>query len=159
MMQVKDRDKIIQFDGELLGHSTSFHKEKPRWAEFAIYRTVSGNYVVSRIGFSHVYHRPGCSFVRKKNQSPAMAAMLDTDSVPCVECVPEVTTDDAKVWPEVPIYWATVCSTADSVVESLAKYDQITGARYWTNTVRDVLAQASTRDDDIKTAYMVESIY
>lgn len=53
---VLDRQREVQFDGELLASSTSDDGHKLRWGEFFIYRTRAGNYVVSGIGKSR---RPG----------------------------------------------------------------------------------------------------
>lgn len=49
---VQARDRELQFEGELLGSSTSFSEGKPRWSEVNIFKTIDGDYVVAGIGRS-----------------------------------------------------------------------------------------------------------
>ena len=51
---VPDRDREIQFDGELLGEISSRTAIKERWIELALYRTDAGSYVLAGIGRSTV---------------------------------------------------------------------------------------------------------
>jgi len=51
---VPDRDREIQFDGELLGEVSSRTSVKERWIELALYRTDAGSYVLAGIGRSTV---------------------------------------------------------------------------------------------------------
>ena len=50
--EVVNGKRRIRFEGELLATSTSWEQGADRWVEFALYRTASGNYVLSRIGRS-----------------------------------------------------------------------------------------------------------
>jgi len=58
MYEVKDGARTLQFDGLVLGKSSSWRKGSYRWIEFELYRTESGSYVLSRIGVSLIYHGP-----------------------------------------------------------------------------------------------------
>lgn len=47
---LKDGDRHVEFDGALLGHSTSERSGKSRWSEISIYRTRGGNFIVAGVG-------------------------------------------------------------------------------------------------------------
>jgi hypothetical protein len=49
---VQARDRELNFEGELLGSSTSYGEGKPRWSEVQIFRTIDGDYVVAGVGRS-----------------------------------------------------------------------------------------------------------
>lgn len=49
---VIDGARELRFNGELLASSTSEASGKQRWAEFALYRTTSGRYVLAGAGRS-----------------------------------------------------------------------------------------------------------
>lgn len=51
---VPDRDREIQFDGEVLGRVSSRTELKQRWIELALYRTDAGSYVLAGVGRSTV---------------------------------------------------------------------------------------------------------
>ena len=53
---VKDRDREIWFEGELLAQISSHTPGKTRWIELALYRTEAGSYVLAGGGMST---RPG----------------------------------------------------------------------------------------------------
>jgi hypothetical protein len=159
MFQVDDADRVLQFEGELLAHSSSHTQGAQRWVEFDLYRTSGGSYVVARTGYSVLFHRKGCDVVRRGRHSPAPAATLTEDSRPCPLCSPEVSMDLANelVYPEKPLHWALVCKTADAAVEALAKYDS-DGSRYFTHVARELIRRASSVDSRIRTAYAVEIV-
>jgi hypothetical protein len=50
--EVRDRDRVIHFRGELLAATSSQETGKQRWIELALYRTEAGNFVVQGIGRS-----------------------------------------------------------------------------------------------------------
>lgn len=52
--RVMDEERVIAFEGELLGEATSARSDKERWFELRIYRTQAGAYIVSGIGKSSV---------------------------------------------------------------------------------------------------------
>lgn len=159
MFQVKDGDRVLQFEGELLAHSSSYRPDSDRWVEFDLYRTRAGAYVVSRVGYSVLYHTGSCAVVRKGRHEPAPVATLTQESRPCEMCSPVADIDQANqlIYPEKPIYWAQPCSNADAVLESLAKYDQ-DGARYFTHVARKLIRDASEKDFALRDSYFVETI-
>lgn len=161
MFHVNDADRVLQFDGEHLAFATSQRPGVDRWAEFSLYRTVSGTYVVSRVGRSRIYHTLGCSILRKGKQSAVAAATLGAGAVACIECwspteLAEIAPNH-PVYPERSIYWAQTCTTASAMVETLARYDK-DGNRYLTHVARDLLRDAAKLDTDLNDAYYVETI-
>ena len=63
MYEVRDNKRTLKFDGVLLAFSTSFRPGVKRWIEFALYKTDGGNYVLSRVGETHLFHDPECAGV------------------------------------------------------------------------------------------------
>jgi hypothetical protein len=159
MFQVKDGDRVLQFEGELLAHSSSYRPDAERWVEFDLYRTQAGAYVVSRVGYSVLYHARDCSIVRRGRHEPAPVATLTAESRPCTVCNPIANVDQAHelIYPEKPIYWAQPCPDATGAIESLAKYDQ-DGARYFTHVARNLIRDAAKQDIPLRDAYYVEVI-
>lgn len=159
MFQVKDADRVLQFEGELLAHSSSFRPEADRWVEFDLYRTEAGAYVVARVGYSNLFHAPGCQVVKRGRHVPSPVATLTETSKPCSLCMPVTSVDQAHelIYPEKPIYWAQACQNAEGALESLAMYDQ-DGARYFTHVARKLIRDAAAHDISIRDAYYVETI-
>jgi hypothetical protein len=52
--EIKNYDQTLQFEGDLLGHSTTFEDGRQRWHEVSIYKTTLGEYVVHKVGRSEV---------------------------------------------------------------------------------------------------------
>jgi hypothetical protein len=159
MFQVKDGDRVLQFEGKQLAHSSSYRADADRWVEFDLYRTEAGAYVVARVGYSNLFHTADCKVVRRGRHSPAPVATLTEDSKACELCSPVTSVDQAHelIYPEKPIYWAQVCQNADGALESLAMYDQ-DGARYFTHVARKLIRDAAKHDMPIRDAYYVEVI-
>lgn len=157
MIQVKDGSRTLQFDGQLIGESSSRHRDSSRWVEFSLYRTEeSGIYVLSRVGISLIYHYPECEVVERNKLRDAPASELRPDAVPCRLCRPDMV-NFPIVAPEKPRYWAQVCNTADAVVKALMKEDD-NGSLYLTFVAQRLLEDASQHDEAIKEAYLVETI-
>lgn len=57
---VADGNKIISFDGVLLSEVSSRWGDKVRWSEFALYKAVGDQYILSKIGKSILCHVAGC---------------------------------------------------------------------------------------------------
>lgn len=161
MFQVNDADRVLQFEGEHLSFASSQRPGVDRWAEFNIYRTVGGTYVVSRVGRSRVYHAEGCQVIRRGRHHRVQAATLGEDAAQCPQCwspeAREVLEATTSVYPERAISWAAVCNTAESAVEALAKYD-VDGNRYFTNVARTLIRDAASRDQALSEAYYLETI-
>jgi len=159
MFQVFDGDRTFQFDGSLLAHASSYRPEAERWVEFDIYRTAAGSYIVSRTGYSVMYHARGCQVVRRGRHEPAQVATLGEDSRPCSLCAPVADADapNLMIYPERPIRWAQVCHTPDAAVAALAMYDP-DGNRYFTHVARRLISEAAKADPGISDAYYIETI-
>jgi hypothetical protein len=113
--QVRDGRHILRFYGEVLASGTSARVRAVRWSEIVVYRLANGGYLISRIGYSLVAHRPECPRV-----SIRMVPWIDledrVESVrqrePCVECQPQVGAGmDPQTMIEAPIYSARVART------------------------------------------------
>ena len=152
--QVRDVNRLLEFEGTLLAHSSSWKAESPRWVEFFLYKTQSGSYVLSRVGLSLLYHRTTCGVATRNKLKLSDAAGLAKGSEKCPMCQPEAM---GTVCAEEPRYWAQVCPDAQTVVESCWKYDE-QGARYYTLVVRRLLDEASEKDKAIEGAYLVEYV-
>lgn len=159
MFQVNDGDRVLQFEGALLSHASSYKPGSDRWVEFDLYRTEGGSYVVTRTGYSHLFHVEGCKVVRKGRHSAVPVATLTKESKPCPLCNPQVSVDRAHelIYPERPLYWAQACTTADAAVEALAKYDE-DGNKYFTNVARQLIRDAAKTDEGLRDSYYVEVV-
>lgn len=155
MLQVRDGDRTLQFNGTLLAKSTSKRRDSLRWIEFELYKTESGSYILSRIGVSVVFHGAACSLVRKYGLQEKSSSMLIQSSTPCEECQPSADLD--LIFPEKHRYWAQVSDRADAVLDALYKYDD-NGARYLTSVAQRLLQDASLVDLEIADVYTVEIV-
>lgn len=155
MFEVKDGNRTLQFNGTLLGKSSSRRGDSTRWIEFELYRTESGSYILSRVGVSILYHGAACFLVKRYGLEEVEYSSLVTDYIACDECYP---TEEAElVFPEKHRYWAQVSEEASAVLDSLYKYDA-GGARYLTNVAQRLLEDASKNDQKIAKAYKFEII-
>lgn len=155
--KVKDGQRILEFDGEEIGFSSSQRRDSFRWIEFRLYKTKSGKYILSRIGFSNLYHLPDCEIAeRSKLDESTRDEILDTD-YPCPECRP-----DLDLLPFVCFerekHWARVYASADEVLGGLMKTDISSGIKYMTAVARRLLEDAATVDDAIEQAQSTERI-
>lgn len=155
MHYVKDGSRTLQFNGTLLGKSSSWRRGSTRWIEFELYKTESGSYILSRVGVSLVYHGAACALVKRYGLSEASVDGLNADALPCEECFPTKEAD--LVFPEKHRYWAQVSEEPDAVLDALYKYDQ-GGARYLTNVAQRLLEDASEKDEAIESVYRIEMI-
>jgi hypothetical protein len=155
MHEVKDGARTLQFNGKLLGKSSSKRNDSTRWIEFELYRTESGSYILSRIGVSLVFHGAACSLVRRYSLTEAPTSDLKERALPCEDCNP--TKDLDLVFPEKYRYWAQVSDEPGAVLDALYKYDD-NGARYLTNVAQRLLEESSKNDSLIADIYKIEVI-
>jgi hypothetical protein len=155
VLQVKDGDRTLQFNGSLLAKSTSERRGAYRWIEFELYRTDSGSYILSRIGVSLIYHGAACSLVSRYGLKESSTSQLSETATPCEDCRPDGSLD--LVFPEKYRYWAQVSDRPEAVVEALHKYDD-NGARYLTGVAQRLLKDASRVDSEIARVYNVEIV-
>jgi len=155
MFEVRDGSRTLQFDGDLLGSSTSWRKGSDRWIEFQLYKTKNGSYILSRIGVSRVFHGAACPLVKRYSLVEAPPTDLKDDSIPCEECHPSF--DLPVIFPERDRTWAQVSEEPEAVLDALYKYDQ-GGTRYLTNVAHRLLEQAASKDSLIERVYRIETI-
>jgi hypothetical protein len=155
MFEVRDGSRTLQFDGDLLGSSTSWRKGSERWIEFQLYKTKNGSYILSRIGVSRVFHGAACPLVKRYSLIEASPNELKDDSIPCEECRPSF--DLPMIFPERDRTWAQVSEEPEAVLDALYKYDQ-GNTRYLTNVAHRLLEQASSKDSLIERVYRIETI-
>jgi hypothetical protein len=155
MLEVKDGDRTLQFNGVLLAKSTSERRGAYRWIEFELYQTKSGSYILSRIGVSLIFHGAACCLVNKYKLSDSPSYELRSSAIPCEECQPDDSLD--LVFPEKYRHWAQVSDNPDAVLNALYKQDN-NGAYYLTSVAQRLLQQAAKVDKDIAEVYNVEVI-
>ena len=120
--EVKDGHRLLQFNGKILGKSSSWRRGSTRWIEFELYKTENGSFILSRVGVSLVYHGAACPLVKRYGLSEVPSAELVDDALPCEECNPSY--EAALIFPETHRYWAQVSEDPQAVLEALYKYDQ-----------------------------------
>lgn len=159
MIEVKDGSRTLQFNGKLLGQSSSYRKDSLRWIEFELYKTENGSYILSRVGISVIYHCAACHLVKRYGLQEVSIDDVDKDRaqqfVPCDVCNPSFEAD--MIFPEKNRHWAQVSDDPNAVLEALYKYDN-GGARYLTNVAQRLLEQAAAVDKNIESIYKIEVI-
>jgi hypothetical protein len=159
MIEVKDGSRTLQFNGKLLGKSSSYRKDSLRWIEFELYKTENGSYILSRVGISVIYHCAACHLVKRYGLQEVSIDDVDKDRaqqfVPCDVCNPSFEAD--MIFPEKNRHWAQVSDDPNAVLEALYKYDN-GGARYLTNVAQRLLEQAAAVDKNIESIYKIEVI-
>jgi hypothetical protein len=153
--EVKDGSRTLQFNGKLLGKSSSWRRGSNRWIEFELYKTESGSYVLSRVGVSVIYQGAACPLVKRYGLQEVQIEELRQDVIPCDECRPSFAAE--LVFPEKDRYWAQVSDEPSAVLEALYKYDN-SGARYLTNVAQRLLDSAALIDKGIESIYRIEMI-
>jgi hypothetical protein len=155
MIEVKDGSRTLQFNGKLLGKSSSWRRGSTRWIEFELYKTENGSYVLSRVGVSVIYHGAACHLVKRYGLQELSVEELRDDVVPCEECRPSFSA--GIVFPEKNRYWAQVSDDPGAVLDALYKYDN-GGARYLTNVAQRLLEESANVDKGIESIYKIEMI-
>lgn len=156
MYVVRDGSRQLKFDGQKLSESSSRSRGRTRWVEFQLYRTAGDQYVLARVGVSLYYHSSDCDVVARNRIPAVKTEEVWTAMVACERCSP-VPMNETVLHPEEPRYWAMVTDSADTIVDSLHKVDEV-GARYLTNVSRRLLEDAAKIDDEIFEAYYVETV-
>lgn len=155
MFEVKDGARTLQFNGTLLGKSSSWRKGSTRWIEFELYLTESGSYILSRTGVSLVFHGAACSLVKRYGLNESKFSLLEPEATPCLECEPSEEVE--LVFPEKYRYWAQISDKPEAVLDALYKYDD-NGARYLTEVAKRLLQETSKVDNGISKVYNIEIV-
>ena len=150
--KVRDNLRTLQFEGVHLSHSSSRRTDSPRWIEFDLYRTESGQYVLSRVGISMIYHTRSCRLVEQYGLHAAPAAVLTIESQPCDKCTPVIAADNDQIYPENDRSWAQVCASVGAVLRAVQRRDE-QGSYFYTRVARFLLEEASQHDAAIDQQY------
>jgi hypothetical protein len=153
MQEVRDGARILQFEGTSIASSSSQRPGAYRWIEFNLFKTIGGQYILSRIGRSLLFHQEPCLVIKRNNLRPGDPV---PGVVPCDLCHPELG-NGAAVYLEQPRYWAQVSDSPEAVLEALYKYDDA-GARYLTRVAENLVRDASLADKAMDLAYRVEHV-
>lgn len=155
VFEVKDGARTLQFNGKLLGKSSSYKRGSNRWIEFALYKTESGSYVLSRVGISLIFHGAACPLVRRYDLQEVDYSLLAKSATPCEQCRP--TQEAELVFPEKDRFWAQVSAEASAILDALYKYDE-NGSKYLTYVAQNLLENAGKNDTGIEKIYKFEII-
>ena len=155
------RDQTIRFDGEVLAFASTYAPGRGRWTEVVIYRSTTGEYIVSKIGRSTVVHLQDSSCRRSYMQTIGRDDLLSTHS-PCRKCNPDLGSalnihiSDANVprlLQESSLFSAKVSAHASGAVAACYSKDK-NGLFYLIEPAERALEAAGTLDDDLWHAYM-----
>lgn len=150
MIKVKDAHRILEFEGEEIGFSSSYKPGNLRWIEFRLYKTKENKqYILSRVGYSKYYHLPDCDIAARSRLDESPREQIEPDDAPCVECRPDKDKYAPFVSFEREIYWARIFSTPEGLVNGLMRTDRESRNRYMTTVARDLLTDAQQVDDDL----------
>lgn len=157
MIEVHDDRRILRFEGEEIGFSTSERPGADRWIEFTLYKTSGdGQYVLSRVGVSNIFHDPACKVAENGHLIPVPAVSVEADMIPCRECRPS-RDDLPMLCPEVDKTWARNYRSVGALFNGLMKPDR-QGSLYMTTVARRLLEDAARKDPEISGLYQVETI-
>lgn len=129
----RDGDTSLVFEGELIGEGSSRRGNSPRWFEAKIYRTAAGSYVVSGTGRSEVEGETDRRWAVVCDDGYDVVAALQRDELRCADCGNDFAPQNG----------ACECGSYER---------ETTGVRFLTKTARDAIAQAATRDPEIRDA-------
>lgn len=82
--EVRDGDRVLEFDGHVVAQSSSRTDGRPRWIEFTLYETSGGKYVLHRVGRTVVTGEVDRHFARVCETSQGVVEtlyMVDNDGV------------------------------------------------------------------------------
>ena len=120
--QVRDADRLITFEGRMLGHVSSKRPSVARWTEMTVYLTAGGSLVLEKVGRSTVCHYPGCTETSglPRFQEAHHGADPDEGFIYHEDCVPE-TYDFPSLLVEADRYWAKVTNSPEEIVSALER--------------------------------------
>jgi hypothetical protein len=152
--QVRDGDRLLTFEGQLLAHISS-QRDTPRWTEMSLYKTVAGTYVLEKVGRSIVTHIDGCPAAADLTRFQEAHPGKDPDDFEFHECVPDEY-DFTKLRVESDRYWSTLADKPSLIVDAL--YRNRAGQRTMPRMSLDLLHAASEIEPALKEAYLFERI-
>lgn len=165
---VKDGQRSLTFMGWQVAAADSQSGQDVRWTELTLYKTLTGKYVLEKVGRSDVFHADDCQRKSKGAKFNSLEDATDDQEealedlfVPCNQdrgngphCNPSY--DATPVWVERDISAATVLESAEQVVESLFRRES-NNTRFLSRVSRALLEDAAKNDPDIKRVISVPS--
>lgn len=122
--QVRDGNRLIQFDGELLASVSSRNDGRDRWTEMRVYRTQGGSLILEKVGRSVRLHMPGCEDII--NDLPLFQQAHPGEDPEfgyswCNKCTPPVGEeyDFFSLLVEEDRYWATISTDPEVIIDAL----------------------------------------
>lgn len=158
--KLKNEDRFLEFEGELIAHVSSENNDSLRWLEVNIYATASGGYVYETIGKSIVFRPAAPDRPRAIKVTPSVVRKFDTATLVCDPKHGDYEIEDMMgkyVIIEDDRHRATYAPTAEGLVES-AKVADNDGILFITNTAKAALMKAAESDPRIHDAYLVERV-
>jgi hypothetical protein len=160
--ELRDGMQPVTFAGEHLASASSQLDDNslPRWTELSIYKTVTGKYVLEKIGRSDVYHtsqckKPGKGALRYESIMDALADVdehagesdLPSYFLPCETCAPSYSSDDPVVV-EQDMHSVDRFENAEELLDAL-HYRKGGAVRSLSNLSRNLLDMAAKKDEGI----------
>lgn len=160
---VRDGSRLVTFDGELLGMSSSQRNSSPRWSEYRLYKTTTGVYVLEKVGRSVVVHMPGCpDIVNPLNRFEQEHPGKDpTDGWWfCESCINDYSGpagyDITALLVENDRHWVIISEEPEQIMDAL--YRRKGGARSLPRLSLDLLETVARVDQAIADVYRIERI-
>jgi hypothetical protein len=152
--EVKDGQRTLTFSGWLLAEADSQSGHDVRWTELTLYKTLTGKYVLEKIGRSDVFHADRCKRRSKGVKFDTLEYALSDDQddaleayfQPCDQCRPAY--DEEPVWVERDISAIALFDAPTALVDSLFRRDG-DNMRFLSRVSRNLLDQAKLRDTGI----------
>lgn len=122
--QVRDGNRLLTFDGELLASITSRGDGKDRWTEMRVYKTQGGSYILEKVGRSIRLHMPGCVEIIKdlplfQQEHPGEDPEVGYSW--CERCSPPIGEeyDFTALLVEEDRFWATISTDPEVIIDAL----------------------------------------
>lgn len=154
--RVKALGTSLSFDGVELSTASSRGSD-PRWIEFTLYRASTGQYVISRVGKTIVFHRYDCEITEKNGLDAVEYDTIPSGFVPCHKCKPS-RIDPEGLFPEKERPYFQTCDKPEGVVRFLERKGKYDNLMYLTNVARDLLMGASQHDKGIYNVYVDQKL-
>lgn len=148
---VRDGKRVLRFNAEVIGATTSKRPGAPRWSELVVYRLRPGQYLVAKVGRSTMAHLPSCRHANPRRMRPYVEAAEEglVHRTPCPECQPECGDGmDPQTLLEPSRFTVLQAHSAESLVAVLAE-----GRDTLPEIVSEVLKQASKHDRAVADLY------
>lgn len=147
-----DAGPTYSFTGKLLGHASTERGHSLRWTEIDIYKTAGGNYIVSRLGKSLVYHVADATCT--SSGVPIRGGRIREDAEPCERCEPPVPEDpgfdpETMFLAEKTHESADVVEDAQKVADALSTWDKHKQMKRLSSVASEALHKAAASDPEL----------